>query len=147
MEVACAGIVCGETTRSGGGHRIVHTVEESHASHIVANSTADGKQEIDAPNPLRCGAQPRVHLRTNRTGGLSREHFHITSNKGGDDGDGEEHDSQAANPLRHRTPKEQAMRQNLYIVEDATARRGETGDGFEVGIGEVVDVTADEEWQ
>ncbi len=147
MEVARASIVCRETTSGSGGHRIVHTVEESHASHIVTNSTADGKHEIDAPNPLRRGAQPRVHLRTNRTGGLSREHFHITSNKGGDDGDGEEHDSQAANPLRHRAPEKQAMRQNLYIVENATACRGKTGDGFEVGIGEVVDVTADEEWQ
>ena len=137
--------MCGEASRGGGGHRVVQAVEQSHTCQIIAHATTDGQEEVDAPNPLGLGAQTWVHSGADRAGGLSREHFHIAVSERWKNGNGEEDDTQAPNPLCHRAPEEQAMRQHLYIIKDATACSSETRNGLKVGIGEVGDIPTDEE--
>ena len=59
----------GESACGSYRHSIVQTVEYVHAEDIEGGSASYGKQQIDRPNPLRCGRQSGVHLRTNTLDG------------------------------------------------------------------------------
>ena len=145
MKIARAGIVSGKTACSRSCHRVVQTIEQSHARQIITDAATDGEHEVDAPNPLGLRTQPRMHSGTNGAGSLRREHFHVAVAERGKDGDGEEDDSQSTYPLRHGAPEKQAVGQAFHIVENATTSCGKARYGLEIGIGEVVDIPTDEE--
>ncbi len=144
VEEPCVIIVRSEPSRCGGGHGVVHAVEEAHTRLVVAEGAGKGQDEVYAPDPFGGGAQAGVHLRPHGACGLRSEHFHATAHERGDDGNGEEGDSKTANPLRHGAPEEQGVRQALHVVENGAACGSESRHGLEEGIGEVGDVAADD---
>ena len=85
-----------------------------------------------------------MQLAFQRPGGLGGEHACAAAAPcdGGDERDGGEHDAQASDPLGERAPEKDGVRQRLHIVDDGGAGRGEARHRLEVGVSEVVDVTA-----
>ena len=142
MEVAGAGVVRGEATGGRDCHGVVDAVETAHAFEVEAEGADGGEQRIDAPDPMALGAEARVHLDAHRPCGLGREDFHATTHHRGDDGDGEEDDAEAADPLGEAAPEEQGMGQAFHIVDERGSRGGEAGDGLEVGIGDGREIAA-----
>ena len=88
-----------------------------------------------------------MELRADGACGFGRKHFHRAAHKRRQDGGGEEHDAQTANPLRHAAPKEQTVGQRVDIVQDGGACGGEPRHGFEIGVGETRNVAADDKRQ
>ena len=109
MEMSQAVVMDGEASGGGGGHAVIDGAEPVHACHKVAKDTSHGERQVYAPNPLGVGAEPWMHLRADRSGGLGRKHAHGAAAHRGKHGDGEEHDSQSAYPLRQRAPEEHGM--------------------------------------
>lgn len=145
VEVARAGIMGGEASGGGDGHRVVDAVEEVHAFEVEADGADDGEEGVDAPDPVALCAQSGVHLDAHGACGLGREHLDATADERRDDGDGEEDDPQAADPLREAAPEEQGVGQAFYVVDERCAGGGEAGDGLEVGIGDGRDIAAEVE--
>ena len=145
MVVSRGVAVGGKAACSGDGHRIVHAVENIHTAQIEHHAATDGQDQIDTPDPFGRGAEARVHLGTYRSRGLGGKHFHGSAYHGRKNGNGEEHDSQSANPLRHGTPEEQSVRQHFHFIDDGGTRRGESGNRLEESIGEIRDIAADGE--
>ena len=141
-------IVRGETTRSGGGHSVVDAVEPTHAGKIEREDATDGQSQIDRPNPLGHGGQAGVHLGAQRSCGFGSKHLHAAAtHHRGQDGNGEEHNSQTSNPLGLRAPIQRGMWKPFHIVQNGGSRGGETGHGFEEGVGDIADIATDEERQ
>ena len=139
-------VMGGETSGGGGGHGVVDAVEPIHAAEIERRDAGDGQSQIDGPNPLGHGGQAGVHLGAQRSCGFGSKHLHTAAtHHRGQDGDGEEDNSQTANPLGLRAPVERGMGKPFHIVQDGGSRGGETGHGLEEGIGDVGDIASDEE--
>ena len=99
-----------EATRCSACHGIVEGVEPVHAAHLVAQYTCHGEYEVNYPYPLGTCAEARVELTLNRSGRLCCKHLERTADERRKYGDGEEHNSKTANPLRQRTPEQQTLR-------------------------------------
>ena len=135
----------GKTSCSGNRHGIVHTVKQIHASKIEHDGTTNRQGEIDTPNPFGIRTEPWMHLCTDGTRSFGSEHFHCSAYHGRKNGNGEEHDSQTANPLGHRTPEKQSVGKNFHHIDDGGSRRGKAGDSLKIGIGEIGNIAADRE--
>ena len=140
-------VVGGKSARGRAAHSIVETVEPAHAKGHERQYASEGEQEVDGPNPLGAGAQSWMELRADGACSFGRKHFHRAAHKRRQDGGGEEHDAQTANPLRHAAPKEQAVGQRVDIVQDGGACSGEPRHGFEIGVGEARNVATDDKRQ
>ena len=137
-----------ETTRSCGSHGIVDAVEPVHAGKIVREDTTKGQGQIDGPNPFGHGGQAGVHLGAQRSCGFGSKHLHAAAtHHRGQDGNGEEHNSQTSNPLGLRAPIQRGMWKPFHIVQNGGSRGGETGHGFEESVGDIADIATDEERQ
>ena len=99
VEVARAGIVGGKASGGRDGHRIIGGIKQVHPENEEAGRAGHSEQQIDAPQGLGGGGQPRVHLALDWARGLGGEHLYRSADKGRDNGDGKEHDSQAPDPL------------------------------------------------
>ena len=141
MEKSRAGIVSGKASGGRDGHRIVESVEQTHAKDPEQACAHKREDKIDAPNPFSRRTETRVHLATQGSRSLGREHLNTTADERGYDGNREEDDTKASYPLRHRTPEEQCVRQSLDIVDKAGTRRSETRHGLEVGISRARQIT------
>ena len=135
----------GETAGGGGCHGVVGGLEPIHAGSPVRETTADGEDEIDGPDPLGGGSEAGVHLGLDRSGSLGGKHLDATADERRQDGDGEEDDSQTANPLHERAPEEDAVGQTLYVVEDGGTGSGKARHGLEESVSKVADAAVDEE--
>ena len=132
-------------TASGGGcHRVVDTVEKSHASCPERHCTGNGEHEIYAPYPLGTRGEPWVQLRLYRSCSLGCKHLHASSDYRRQHGNGEEHYSQSSYPLSHSAPEKYAMRQMLNIVENGSSGSGESRHSLEIGIGDIGDISSNE---
>ena len=140
-------VVGGKSARSRAAHGIVEAVKPAHAKGHERQGASEGEQEVDGPNPFGAGAQSWMELRTDGACGFGCKHLHRAAHKRRQDGSGEEHDTQTANPLRHAAPKEQAVGQRVDIVQDGGACGGESRHGFEIGVGETRNVAADDKRQ
>ena len=63
--------------------------------------------------------------------------MHATHAEVGQDGQREDDDGQAADPLGHTAPEEDVFRHGLDVGQDGGSRGGETRQGFKEAIGEV----------
>ena len=140
-------IVSGETTCGSGRHRIVETVEDIHATEIIAHDASYGEYDVDTPYPLGTGGKARMQLGLDRTSRLGGKHLDLSSHKRWQQGDGEEHDTQSTYPLRQRTPEKQSMWQHLHIIYNSGSRGRESRHRLKVGIRETMDVSTDQEWE
>ena len=80
-----------------------------------------------------------------RSGCLRREHLYASSDKGGKDGNGEEHDAETAYPLYQRAPEQNAVRQDADIVNDGGAGGGKSGHCLEEGVRERGQIASNDE--
>ena len=144
MEILGAVVVDGEAAGGRGGHGVVGGLEPVHADCPVRQGAACGEQHVDGPDPLGRGGESRVYLCAYGAGGLGGKHLHASSHERGDDGDGEEHDSQSAYPLCERAPEQDGVGQTLHVVEYGGAGGGEARHGFEEGVGDVGDAAVEE---
>ena len=135
----------GEAARGRAAHGVVDAVEPAHAAGHEAERAADGEHEVDHPYPLGTGAEARVESGADGSCGFGCEHFDGTADERGKNGRGEEDDAQAAYPLRHAAPEEQAVGQFVYVVNDGGTGGGEARHGFKVGVGESGYVATDDE--
>ena len=135
----------GEPARGRGRHGIVGSIEPLHARSPERQSAGQRQQDIDAPNPLGRRRQPGVHLGAHGASSLGSEHLDTSAHERGKHGNGEEDDTQSANPLHERPPEQDAMRQCLHIVDDRGTRGGESRHRFEISIGETIHTPVDEE--
>ncbi len=85
-----------------------------------------------------------MYLVFRRPAGLCGEHLNAADSENGQYGDGEEHDAEPADPLRHGTPEKNAVRHFFDVIHNRGSRTGETGHGFKESVCHVGDVAADE---
>lgn len=73
---------------------------------------------------------------------LGRKELNLVDTKHGEDGYGEENDTQTTKPLGEAAPKKQGMGLTLYVVEDGGSRSGKARHRLKEGIGKTGNVTS-----
>ena len=145
MEILRALVVNGKSACGCGRHGVVQCLKPIHACCKVSQSAGQGENHVDTPNPLGRGRESGVHLGLDGACGLCSKDFHTSSHQRGEDGDGEEHDSQSTYPLGHGSPEQYGVGQHLYVVDDGGASGGESRCGLKEGIGDAGDTAMGKE--
>ena len=139
-EVFEAVVVDGEAAGGDVGEGDVEGVPGVHAAFPEEEDEEEGEGEIDAEGLADGGGHGGGLLaRIVRARGFGGVEAVFVDAQGGHDGEDEEHDAEAAEPLRHAAPEEYGGGQPLDGGEDRGSRRGDAGHGFEEGVAEGVE--------
>ena len=135
-------VMGGKSTRSSRGEAVVDTAEQVHTGTPHSQHAQHGDTDVYHPYPLGVGTEARMKLGLDRSGGFCSEHLHTTAHKRRQKGYREEYNTKSAKPLRERTPKQNAVRQDIDIVYYRGTGSGESRHRLEEGIGERVQIAA-----
>ena len=137
MEVGDAVGVCAEAARGNGGKGVADGIVERHWSEPIEQGAAAGQHEVDEQHAACCGANLRPQLVQPQACHLGRVEVAVLHLVDRDEGKGEDHDAQAAYPLRDGSPEEQAAGQDVYLADAGGTRRGEAAHRLEEGAGDI----------
>ena len=111
-------------------------IEHRHPGEAVGHGTGKGKGEIDDPqHACRFRDTGRDLFLLCHTRGLGPVQLHATDTQQRQDGDSQHDDAHAAEPLDLLPVIEDGRGQPVQSDDDRGTGRGESGDGFEYGIG------------
>ena len=111
-----------------------HRIEEWQPTAEIDEAGRRREKQVHQEQDLRHIAQARQHAILRRAGSLRIVHVDRTLPCLGQDGNEDDDDAQAAEPMRHHAPKEDAERLRLNARHDRRPRPRETGDALEQAV-------------
>lgn len=142
VPVGNAGLLRGKAARGGGGDGVAHGIERFHAAHPQQHAFDAGDDDVERADVACHNCDFRVDFDVLHASGFGHEEQLPATAEDGQQRHTEEHDAEAANPLREAAPEEQAVGQGFDVVENACARGGKARHGFKEGVGHAGDIVA-----
>ena len=135
-------VVGGKSTRGSRCEAVVDATEQVHTGTPHSQHAQHGDTDVYHPYPLGVGTEARMKLGLDGSGCFCGKHLHTSAHKRRQKGYCEEYNTKSAKPLRERTPKQNAVRQDIDIVYYRGTGSGESRHRLEEGIGERVQIAA-----
>ena len=130
VEMGHAGIKSRKPAGRNRRQGVVQGIDKIHAAQEENNQSDEGKAGIHAEQDIRHIVKARQHALPRRPGHLGVVHGHGRLARFGQKGDKDDDDSQAAEPVGHAAPKEDAVRQHLQVFNNRRPRAGKPGNTF-----------------
>ncbi|OPZ64377.1 MAG: hypothetical protein BWY83_03204 [bacterium ADurb.Bin478] len=132
-----AGIFSRETAGGHGAKGVAQGIEKRHAAQHQQAGFNGGEEQIDAPEDFGCFRDARAQAVFGGAGHFRLIELHAADAEQRQDGQREDHNAHAAEPMSHAAPEEQAMGHSLDIAKNGGAGGAEPGHGFKkrVGVG------------
>ena len=138
-------VMGGKSTRGSRCEAVVDATEQVHTGTPHSQNAQHGDTDVYHPYPLGVGTEAWVELGLDGSGSFCGKNLDTTAYKRGQKGYRKEYYSQTAKPLRERTPKQNAVRQDVYIVYYGSSGSGKSRHRLEESVGERMQIASQEE--
>ena len=135
IPVADAGVAGGESARGHGREGVTQGIEPVHGTEGQQYGFGQCQTEIDEPHEFGRLSQARAQLFIDRTGDFCGEKLETAEFDHRHDGQRQQDNAHAAQPLDDAAPEQDGVGQGLHILQDGGSGSGESGHGFEEGVG------------
>ena len=136
VEMAHAGVVGREAADSDGRKGMTDGIKQIHARQPQQQGAGYGQQQVDVPQGFGRFGNPGRHLVVfHRPGYFGTKQLHAADAKNGQNCHRQHYDAHAAQPLQHLAIEQDRLGQGVQTADHGGACGGETGKGFEEGLG------------
>ena len=138
-------VMGGKSARGSRCEAVVDATEKVHTGTPHSQHAQYSDTDVYHPYPLGIGTEARMQLGLDRSGCFCSEHLDTSAYKRRQKGYREEYNTKSAKPLRERTPKQNAVRQNVYVVYYGSSGSGKSRHRLEESVGKGVQIASQKE--